>query len=58
MCYRLTSFGLLVIKRSTSFHSDLKVVLVVAASLERCTALLGLNDLNHSAIFKFCFEYF
>ena len=59
--YRLTSFGTLLIKRNSSFHSDLKVVLVVAApvSLERFTFfLLGLGDLDDSAIFKFCFEYF
>ena len=43
------------------FHSDLKVVVVVDAptSLERFTFfLLGLSDLDDSAIFKFCFEYF
>ena len=43
------------------FHSVLKVVLVVnaPASLERFAFfLLGLSDLDDSAIFKFCFKYF
>ena len=43
------------------FHSDLRVVLVVAtwASLEGLTFfLLVLNDFDDSVIFKFCFEYF
>ena len=47
-------------KEHSFFHSDLKVVLVVAvpASWERFTfCLLGLNDLDDSAIFIF-FEYF
>ena len=59
--YWLTSFGTPVIKENALLHSDLKVVLVVnaAASLEGFTfSLLGLSDLNVSAIFKFCFEYF
>ena len=41
--------------------SDLKVVLLVAVppSFERFTFfLLGLSDLDDSAIFKFCFEFF
>ena len=59
--YWLTSFGTLVMKVNSLFYSDLKVVLVVNApvSLERFTFfLLGLSDLDDSAIFKFCFEYF
>ena len=59
--YWLISFGTLVIKENSFFHSDLKVVLVVNApvSLERFTFfLLGLSDLDDSTIFKFCFGYF
>ena len=43
------------------FHLDLKVVFYLAspASLQRFTFfLLGLGDLDDSAIFKSCFEYF
>ena len=59
--YWLTSFGTLVIKENSFFHSDLMVILVVNApvSLERFTFfLLGLSDLDDSAIFKFCFQNF
>ena len=59
--YWLTSFGTPLIKENALLHSYLKVVLVVnaVASLEGFTFfLLGLSDLNVSAIFKFCFEYF
>ena len=59
--YWLISFGTLVIKENSFFHSDLKVVLVVndPVSLERFTFfLLGLSDLDDSTIFKFCFGYF
>ena len=51
---------MLVMKENYFFHSDLKVVLVVAvpASLERFTFyLLRLSDLDDSTIFFF-FEYF
>ena len=50
------------IKGNSFFHSDLKVVVLVLnapASLERFAFfLLGLSDLDDSAISKFCFEYF
>ena len=51
----ITSFGMLVMKENSFFHSDLKVVLVVVpASLERFTFfLIGLIDLDDSAIFIF-----
>ena len=55
------TFGLLMMKRNSFFYSDLKIVLLVAAlaSLQRFTFfLLGLSDLDDSAIFKFCFEFF
>ena len=48
-------------KRNSFFYSDLKIVLLVAAlaSLQRFTFfLLGLSDLDDSAILKFWFEYF
>ena len=58
--YRITSFGAIVMKGNSFFHSNLnlKVVLVVEvlASLERFTFFLsGLDD---SAIFKLCLENF
>ena len=43
------------------FHLDLKVVFYLATpvSLQRFTFfILGLGDLDDSAIFKSCFEYF
>ena len=55
------TFGLLMMKRNSFFYSDLKIVLLVAAlaSLQRFTFfLLGLSDLDDSAILKFWFEYF
>ena len=56
--YRITSFGAIVMKGNSFFHSNLnlKVVLVVEvlASLKRFTFFLsGLDD---SAIFKLCLE--
>ena len=51
--YWLTSFGTLVMKGNSCFHSDLKAVLVVnaPASLEGFTFfLLGLSDLDDFAI--------
>ena len=53
----ITPFGMLVMKENSFFHLDLKVVLVVVipASLERFTFfLIGLIDLDDSAIFNFC----
>ena len=52
---------MLVMKVNSFFHADLKAVLVVNAptSLEGFTFfLLELSDLDDSAIFKFCFQYF
>ena len=57
----ITSFGTLVMKKNSFFHSDLKVVLVVAVatSLERFTFfLLGLNDLEMILPFSFFWVFF
>ena len=52
----MISFGMLVMKENYFFHSDLKVVLVVAlpSSWEHFTFyLLELSDLDYSTIFTF-----
>ena len=50
--YRLTSFRLFVMKKKLFFHSNLKVILVVAASLACFAFLLGLSGLDDSVIFN------
>ena len=57
----IISYGTLVMKGNSFFHSYLKVVLVEAAlvSFECFTFfLLGLGNFDDSAILKFYFEYF